>query len=407
MAAIDDLKLRCTWLAQNVALACRGMNPPTAFAGNKKIEIGDPNNPVVDAVVDIYEPSTGARYPAVAGTHPSGAAKKSQTQIPMYHVDDGIPMTHMDVSQAMSSGEIPDVIGVTAAGIMEKLTNLMVPDLVAGFFQYAGAVDEVPSTSAHLRALASAVEDRSQGCYTPDDMRRVLLVEPAVNESLLGISEFVIASSVGEANTMKTGQLSEKYSFGQIKKCSYLTGVNSTAGTATGVLVNGTPAAGASSMSIDTAAGAGTVKIGSVFTVAGSTQRHVVRGKLSVSSTSYIGRMSFADITLANGVAQEMHFYPPLAAAPADNAAITFLATHGIAGLGFHPLAIATATRKFPDYAPGTGYVAGYAVDKELNLAYRVTSSADYMINRFAVDVCAGAAVVVPRFGARWIRTAN
>lgn len=410
MAGIDEVKLRCTWLAQAIAYFCRGLNPPFGFAGQPNIVLGDPNNPTVDAVVDIWEPSTGARSAAVAGTHPSGSVKKTQTQIKMYHVDDGLPITHMDISQAMKAGELPQMIQLVAAGVMENLVGQVMPDLCAGFFQYAGAVNEVPSTSAHLRAIAAAVDDRAQGVYTPNDMRRVLLMEPAVNTNLLGVSEFVIASSVGQASTMATGKLTAKYGFGQLEPCSYLTGLNSTAGTATAdLLVNGDHAAGSSLISMDSAGG-GTVKIGQEITFAGSTQRHVVRGKPTRSTTTYAGRLTYSDVTLAAGVAQDIEIYPPLAAAAANNAAVTVVATHGIAGLAFHPAALATATRRFPDYQPGTGYVSGYAIDSQpggTGLAFRVTSSADYMINRFAVDVCAGAAVVIPRYGARWIRTAN
>jgi hypothetical protein len=409
MAGIDDTKLRCTWLAQAIAFTCRGLGSPFGLAGQKNIVLGDPNNPTVDAVVDIWEPSTGARSAAVPGTHPTGSVKKTQTQIPMYHMDDGLSITQMDISQAMKAGEIPQVVKLVAAGVMENLTGQVMTDLVAGFFNYAGATNAIPSSSTDLRAMKKAVEDRAQGIYTPDDMTRILLVEPDVNNSLLGVSEFVIASSVGQAATMQTGRLNAKYGFADIVPCSYLSGKNVTSGTAANLTVNGDHAAGKNVISMVDSVG-GTVKKGQIITFAGSAQKHTVRGKPTRATDTYAGRLTYADATLVAGTAQDIEIYPPLAAAAPNTTAITVLATHGVSGLGFHPMALASASRKFPDYDPGTGYVAGYATDDGpggTGLVYRVTTSAAYITNRFAVDVCGGLQVVVPRWGARWIRTAN
>lgn len=405
---LDGVKLRAQWLANNIALKFRGLNPLSALSGQPFMQLGDPARPMQDAVVEVYEPVTSARYPAVPGTAPTGSVKKTETQVKIYHVDDGIPMSHTDIDQCIKSGEVPQIIGLVADGILEKLQTLAVPDVIRGTFQYSGVVNALPTLAADVIAAKSALENRAMGMHTPPGNGRALWMTQEMNNALLAVSEYVIASSVGDAATMATGKLTPKMGFSQMLDTSYLSGVNVTTGTATGVIASGAHLAGAPLLGIITAAGAGTVKIGSVFTIAGSTQRHVVRGKLTTAAGgggTFAGRMTCADITLVNGAAQECAIYPPLPANVADATALTFVATHGIAGLAFNPLALVCVARRFPDYQPGTGWVGAYAVDPETKMAFRVHTYGDYMVNGFAVDVCGGMACASPRWMSRVVQT--
>lgn len=405
---LDNVKLRAQWLVNNIALKFRGLNPLSALSGQPFMQLGDPQKPMQDAIVEIYEPVTSARYPAVPGTAPTGSVKKTETQVKMYHVDDGIPMSHTDIDQCIKSGEVPQIIGLVADGILEKLQTLAIPDVIKGTFQYSGAVNALPALAADVIAAKAALENRAMGMHTPPGNGRALWMTQEFNNALLGVSEYVIASSVGDASTMATGKLSPKMGFSQMLDTSYLAGVNVTTGTATGVVVNGNHAAGANVLSIVTAAGAGTVKIGSIFTLAGSTQRHVVRGKITTAAGgggSFAGRMTYADITLVNGAAQDCVIYPPLPAAVLDTVALTFVATHGIGGLAFNPLALVCVARRFPDYLPGSGWVGAYAIDPETHMAFRVHTYGDYMVNGYAVDVCGGMACASPRWMSRVAQT--
>jgi hypothetical protein len=240
-------------------------------------------------------------------------------------------------------------------------------------------------------------------------MERVLLADQTFHNKLLGISEYIIASSVGDNSTMATGKLTPKMGFGTVAECSYLGDSNSnvTTGTATGVKLAVESAAGLDLVSIVTAAGAGTVKIGSKFTIAGSTQRHVIRGGITTvgMGAGYAGRATFADITLVNGVAQNCAIYPPLPATLPADAAITFLATHGTGALAFHPLALVCVTRKFPEYAPGSGIVAADQYDPITKVLFRVHSGSGYQQNRLAVSASVGACLASPRWAAGVIQT--
>lgn len=84
-------------------------------------------------------------------------------------------------------------------------------------------------------------------------------------------------------------------------------------GTASGYLVNtGSAAIGDSTLVVDT--GTGTFTVGDVFTVAGDTQQYIITKAHSSGAGT-------------------LEFFPPLVAAPADNAAITLGTAREVTGL--------------------------------------------------------------------------
>ncbi len=402
MADISEVKLFAKYLALSIASVMRGLNPVTKFAGQATMKLGG-GEPQSDAIVEFYEPMTDAREPAVAGTPPGGTIRKTAGLVKMFHIDNKITLDNQTIAQAMKTGEIPQAIQILAGSVFEKLQEKILPQVINATFNYHGAVNAIPSDATVITGARGAMSNRAQGCFAPDDGSRVLLLDSTIYGNLLNTAGVIAFSNVGSAEALRTGQLMPMHGFGRIKENSYFTNLNHTVGTATGVLVNGEHLAGKNVLSIHTVAGAGTVVIGSVFTVAGSTQKHRVVGKLSVASTGLIGQQSFADITLVNNVAQDCVIYPPLAATAADDAAITFLGTHGIGGLALHPMALVVASRRLPEQ--GAGYVEEYITDPELNLDIRMTNFGGYLQNNWAVDINAGCAVAIPRWTARVIRT--
>ncbi len=100
-----------------------------------------------------------------------------------------------------------------------------------------------------------------------------------------------------------------------------------TAGTASGYLVNSsTHAIGEKSVAVDT--GSGTIKEGDIFTVAGGSETYTV--------------------TYNSGTGV-LNYYPAATSAFANNAAITFTASHAIAGVFFHKSACAFVSRPMSD----------------------------------------------------------
>jgi hypothetical protein len=100
-------------------------------------------------------------------------------------------------------------------------------------------------------------------------------------------------------------------------------------GTGKLALVNGAVSVGATAMNIDSATLTGTLVPGDIFTVAGSSQQYVVRNSVTAVGNAIAG----------------VQFSPPAVSAFADNAVITFVANHALAGLAMHPQAIAFASK--------------------------------------------------------------
>lgn len=108
-----------------------------------------------------------------------------------------------------------------------------------------------------------------------------------------------------------------------------------TRGTLTGSpLINGAVAADATTMSIDAGALTGTVVEGDIFTVAGDTQQYVVVTGGTAAANALAG----------------ITFQPPCVAGFADNAAVTFVATHRV-NMAYHPNAFYFGSRKMDQSA--------------------------------------------------------
>jgi len=174
----------------------------------------------------------------------------------------------------------------------------------------AGATDARKALANQLAPL-----DPRYGVLNPDAMANAL--------ALAAFSSFQQSS---DPNVVIEGSLGRKYGMNWVEDQQIPT---HTAGTGSGYLINngGGYAAGIKTVAVDT--GSGTIIAGDVVTFAGVTGTYVVTSALSGGSFS---------------------FYPGLAGAVADNAAVTLKATH-VANLAFHRDAFALVVRPLDDVA--------------------------------------------------------
>jgi hypothetical protein len=122
---------------------------------------------------------------------------------------------------------------------------------------------------------------------------------------------------------------------------------------------------------------------GDVFTIAGHAQTYTV-----LSATDLVG--TDTDVTFA----------PKLRAAVADNAAVTFKASHAV-NLLFHPMAFAFVSRPFAGADPfqlGKFFSAG---DPISGLTLRLEVTREHKRTRFAYDILYGARTVRAELAAR------
>lgn len=135
-------------------------------------------------------------------------------------------------------------------------------------------------------------------------------------------------------------------------------------------LVNGTPAVGVKTFNADKATLTGTVVEGDIFTIAGDTQTYVI----TTGAT-------------ASGNAITLTFEPGLKIAPADNAVITFKATH-VANLNFHRDAFALVNRPLEDQ--GGAIAIQSAIDPISKLVLRLEVSREHKRTRWSYDILYG-----------------
>jgi len=203
---------------------------------------------------------------------------------------------------------------------------------------------------------------------------RRFVINPAAEAKALELPAFTNVSFSGSTFGITDGQLNRKLGFDWFMDQNVKTHTN-TGGT--GFLVNTTTAAiGNKTLVVDT----GTVAplAGDIFTIAGDTQTYAITAATTTLLT----------------------FQPGLKVAPANDAAITFKATH-VVNLAFQRDAIAFATRPLEDTNMGLGGIIQSAVDPVSGLTLRLEITREHKRTRFSYDILFGGALVRPELAVR------
>lgn len=167
---------------------------------------------------------------------------------------------------------------------------------------YVGTAGTNPFAS-NLNTLASAKLSLDNTLAEEDNRVMVLSNNAVYGANTLG--NLIQAYQRGSDATLNTGNPGNLFGFNIVRDSTVPT---HTAGTASGVLINGAVTAGATTAAIDT--GTGTLVVGDIFTVAGDTNTYVVTAAV-------------ADVSSAT-----MSFYPAAQTNWANNAAVTVKAAH-------------------------------------------------------------------------------
>lgn len=176
--------------------------------------------------------------------------------------------------------------------------------------------------------------------------------------NFLGLQAFAQQQGSGPAGMMAQieGSLGQRYGFNFFASQNVQTHTKGTASTGT-LAVNGTFAAGVSTINLDAGSVTGTLVAGDSFVIAGDTQRY------SVTATSTASGNAFTGVT----------FTPALAAAPADDAVVTVQLHNGVRNLFFHRNAFCLAMRPLSDAGDGIGSSQKTIQDPDTGLAIRST----------------------------------
>jgi hypothetical protein len=210
-----------------------------------------------------------------------------------------------------------------------------------------------------------------------------VVVDPAAEGNLLGLSQINGANTRGDGGgTMRTGEI------GNVLGASWF--VNQSVPTHTRGTLTGSPlvndaavSVGDATVDIDAASLTGTVVVGDVFTVAGDTQQYTVTATATAASNAIAG----------------VAITPTAQVAWADNAAVTFVASH-VANLAMHPgaIGIAFARPEGEGLNPQNEMVVR---DEVSGIPIRVKVTEEYYQTTYRLDVMYGVSLLRPEFAVR------
>lgn len=224
---------------------------------------------------------------------------------------------------------------------IEALGAVIVRSVLAnyiGIYNAAGTAGTTPFASN--TSVAQTARKLLNKAGVPMD-KRALILNFDADANAIGLSLFQQYLQKGDSETLKEGIIKRALGFDWAVDAYMPTFVGGTLsnGTTKAALVNGAISVGATTVNIDSTTLTGTLLSGGIFTVAGDSQQYVVTNSKTASGNAITG----------------LTFSPAAKVAWADNAVITFVADHDVAGLALHPQAIAFASKPLDTVIPEKG----------------------------------------------------
>jgi hypothetical protein len=244
-----------------------------------------------------------------------------------------------------------------------------------GIYYYGGTAGTTPfATNVNL---AGGARKQLNDGLAPMDNRRVVF-DPAAENNFLILSNILDADKRGDQGGIIRGSIGHKLGmdfYMNQNVTSYTPGTGWVTGWALST-VSGL--AGETTLNILNATASGTIKVGDLFTAAGSTQTYRVAAAATASAT----------------VAVVITIDPALVTSVATSGALTVIATAHIPNLVFHRDAFAFASRPLADSAPMPGVQMQTAVDPVSGIAMRLELSRQYKQTTFSYDALWGSGLV-------------
>lgn len=275
-------------------------------------------------------------------------------------------LSDKDILEAQN-GTIPMQASEAVKSLADQV-NSNIFGKYTGVYGYEGTAAQTPFASD--TSEATSVRRTLNNQLAPSNPR-YMVIDPDAEANALNLRAFQDMNFGMTANDIATGNMAQRLGFAWSMDQQVPT---HTAGTGTGILVNGTPSIGDTTVPIDT--GSGTLVVGDIVTFAGHAQTYTVT-------------TAVADVSSAN-----MVISPALVAAPANNAAVTVKADH-VVNLGFHRDAFAFASRPLEDsMAAQLGSIVQTMADPVSGIALRLEVTRQHKRVRWSYDILWGSATV-------------
>lgn len=352
------------------------------------------------STVEIPVPQALVTNPVAPGPTSVQAQDSTPTQInipvdqweeaPFYITDKEMVEARADAIMMQAD----EAVKALANKIDSYLWGLAVAQLNTGAFSHGtGGVTPFKPKADGLDDIEVALRARARldDALAPNDNRYVVF-NPDAEANLMQQRRFADASYAGGDSTQVRGMmLGDRFGLNWVKTQM---APRETSSDITGFQMAAVGAVGATQISVDKGAGnfQNTPKVGTLFTVAGSTTQHVVTSKT-------------ANKAAANNTAVTLNIAPALTAQAADNAVLT--AVSYVSNLVMHRDFLAFVTKPLMDdemmkmhRQAGNGYVESFT-DPVSGVTLRATLVRQHYQWRFAFDALWGGKVIRTAFGRR------
>ena len=287
-------------------------------------------------------------------------------------------LSDSDMVSAMN-GTIP----MQASEAVKALANAVDSYIIGkakGIYGLAGTAGSAPFDGS-LTVAVSARQLLNEQLAPLGDRRMV--IDPTAEANMLLNPNILDADKRGDAGGIIQGSIGTKLGFDWFMDQNITTYTPGTGWVTGYVLSTVAVAVGDVTANVLNATASGTIKVGDIFTVAGSTQQHVVTVAATASAT----------------VAVAIGFNPAIAAAAATGAALTVVATAYTQNLAFHRDAFAWASRPLMDIPMGGSQFMS-VVDPLSGIALRLEVSRQNKQTSFSYDILGGANIIRPELAA-------
>jgi hypothetical protein len=255
--------------------------------------------------------------------------------------------------------------------------NVSVQNAYTGVYGFVGTAGTTPFGSAVAAATDARKVLNKQLC--PRENRRMVLDFDA-EAAALALPDFQRVNEVGGTGPKIEGELGRKFGFDIYTDDAIAT---HTAGGAGTPLIDGTPAAGSTSVTVNGITGA--FVEGDIFTIAGDSQTYAVKAATALA-----------------GTAQTLTIAPALKKAAANDAALSVKDDHKV-NLAFHRDAFALAMRPLAGATASDGYGSQIVsmTDPVTGLSMRLEVSRQYKQVVYELDALWGVGLIRPELATR------
>jgi len=205
-------------------------------------------------------------------------------------------LTNKDLKEIVETGKMKALESATAA-VVDKI-DTSVLGLYSNVYNAVGTAGTTPFASS-TSVLASANVKLSQA--KAPKMDRSLIVDPLAYGNATQLNIFQAANASGSTETLTEASITRRIGYDWGENQNVLTHTTTAAGD---YAIDASASAGATSITIDDAAGAlpTAMVVGDVFTIAGSTQQYVVTSYTAGSTDAVVGISPALDQNVTDGV---------------------------------------------------------------------------------------------------------